>query len=182
MFEGLDGELVGIEKLRIRPEAHRRAGTPGRNIAHRLQLRSDFAVIEADVVLLATAPDGRVELLRQRVDNGYTYAMETAGEFVVIGRKFTARVQAGHDQLNATDLFLGMDINWHPAAIVDHFQRSILEQGDFDLLGMPFEGLVDTVVDDLVRQMVGARGVRIHARTAAYGFESTQDFNIGCVV
>jgi hypothetical protein len=45
-------------------------------------------------------------------------------------------------------------------------------QDDVDFLAVPGERLVDRIVDDFVREMVGARGVGLHARAAAHGLET----------
>ena len=76
----------------------------------------------------------------------------------------------------------GMDVHRHAAAVVRHGQGVVLVQRDVDFLGVPAERFVDRVVDDFVREMIGPRGVGVHARAAAHGLETGQDFDVGCVV
>ena len=47
-----------------------------------------------------------------------------------------------------------------------------------DPVAMAGQRLVHAVVDDFHRQVVGAGGVRVHARTAFDGFKSCKDFNV----
>ena len=49
-------------------------------------------------------------------------------------------------------------------------------------LAWPRERFVDRVVDDFVREVVRARGVGVHARAAAHGLETGEDFDVGCGV
>ena len=51
-----------------------------------------------------------------------------------------------------------MPVDGNAAAVVDHRHRAIDVNGDVDLIAEPGEGLIDGVVDDLVDQMVQARG------------------------
>ena len=108
--------------------------------------------------------------------------MQAAGDFVVLVVEFSAGVQAREDQLDAAHLLLRMDVHRHAAAVVRHGQGVVLVQRDVDFLGVPGERLIDRVVDDFVREMVGTRGVGIHARAAAHGLETGKDFDVGCVV
>ena len=55
-------------------------------------------------------------------------------------------------------------------------------QRDVDFLGVAAERFVDRVVDDFVREVIGPRGVGVHARAAAHGLETGEDFDVGCVV
>ena len=108
----------------------------GADVADRLQLRGDLAVLEADVVFLAAALDRGLELLRERVHHRHADAVQAAGELVVLVGEFAARMQAREDQLDAADLLLRMDVHRHAAAIVRHLQRAVLEQRDIDLLAV----------------------------------------------
>ena len=55
-------------------------------------------------------------------------------------------------------------------------KRIVLMQYHTDAAGMPGECLVDTVVDDFLRQVVGTRGVGVHARSAAHRIETAEYF------
>jgi hypothetical protein len=165
-------ELVAVEELRVRPEAHRGAGVALPDRADHFQLRGDFAVLEADVVFLAVALDPGLELLRQRVHHRHADAVQTAGDFVVLVVEFSARVQAREDELDAAHLLLGMDVHRHATAVIGHRQRVVLVQDDVDFFRVTGQRFVDRVVDDLVREVVGPGGVGVHARAAAHGLET----------
>ena len=66
----------------------------------------------------------RLELLRQRIDDGHTDAVQAAGDFVVLVAEFSAGVQAREDQLDAAHLLFRVDVDRHAAAVVRHGQRS----------------------------------------------------------
>ena len=153
-------ELVAVEELRIRPEAHRGAGVALADGADHFELRGDFAVLEADVVFLAVALDPALELLRQRIDHRHADAVQAAGDFVVLVVEFSAGVQAREDQLDAAHLLFRMDVHRHAAAIVRHGQGVVLVQRDVDFLGVAGERFVDRVVDDFVREVIRAARCR----------------------
>jgi hypothetical protein len=89
-------------------------------------------------------------------------------------------MQPGQDQLDAGNLLLRMHVDRHAAAVVVHLDRLVLEQGDGDLVRVARQGLVDTVVDDFVDEMVGPAGVGVHPRPAAHGVEARQYLDVGC--
>src|SRR6185437_10635069 len=144
-----------------------------------LELGRDFAVLEADVVFLAAALDPAFELARERIDDGHADAMQAAGELVGLVRELAAGVQPREDQLDAADLLLRMDIDGHAATVVGHFQRPVLVEYDVDLLAVAGQGLIDAVVDDLVRQMVRTLRMRVHPGPAPYGLQAGEDFDVG---
>ncbi len=167
-----DGELIGVEELRVGPEAHGRAGVALPHGAHHLELRGHGAVLEADVVLLAAALDPALEPPGQRVDDGHAHAVQAAGEPVRLVGELAARVQPREDQLDTAHLLLRMDVDGHATAVVGDLQRAVLEEDDVDLLAVPREGLIDAVVDDLMGQVIGPRGVRVHAGPAPHGLQA----------
>ena len=87
-------------------------------------------------------------------------------------------MQLGQDHLDARQLLLGMLVDGHAAAVVGHLERAVLVDGDFDLFAVPGERFVDTVVDNLVSEMIGPRRIRVHAGPAANGLKPAEDFNV----
>ena len=61
-------------------------------------------------------------------------------------------------------------------------ERSVLVQRHVDLPAVAGDGLVDAVVDDLVREVIGPRGVGVHAGAAAHRLEACEYFDVGGVV
>src|SRR5690606_3387606 len=105
-----------------------------------------------------------------------------AGELVVLVGELAAGVQLGEDQLDAGDAFFRVDVHRHAAAVVDHFQRVVLVEDHLDGRGVAGQRLVDAVVDDFLGQVVGARGVGVHARALAHRVQTGQYFDgIGVV-
>ena len=88
-------------------------------------------------------------------------------------------MQPREDQLDAADFLFRMDVDRHAAAVVRDFQRAVLVQHDVDALGVAGERLVDRVVDDFVREMVRAAGVRVHAGSPAHRIEPAEYFDVG---
>ena len=70
-----------------------------------------------------------------------------------------------------------MDVYRHTAAVIGAAQRAIVVQGDDDLAGVAGQCFVDAVVDNFLRQMVGAGGVGVHARTLAHRLKASEDFD-----
>ena len=105
--------------------------------------------------------------------------MQAAGELVGLVGEFAAGVQAREDQLDAAHLLLRMDVDRHAAAVVRDLQRAVLVQRDVDLLAVAGDRLIDAVVDDLVREVVGALRVGVHARPSPHGLEAGQDLDVG---
>ena len=91
-------------------------------------------------------------------------------------------MQARQDKLDAWNLFLRVLVDRHAAAVVTHLERTIFEDGYVDFLAVTRKRFVDRVVDDLMRQVVRSRGIRVHARTTPNRFESAEDFNVRSIV
>ena len=180
--QGADGNLRGIEVLRVRPEAQAGAGIALADRADHVQGRAAVAVAELHAVFLAVALDEDLDLLRQRVDHADADAVQAAGEGVVLAAELAARVQAREDQLHARDAFLGVHVHGHAAAVVGDLDAAVGVQHDLDQLGVAAQGLVHRVVDDLLGQVVGPGGVGVHAGAALDRVQARQDFDVGSVV
>ena len=141
-----------------------------------------IAVLEAHAVLVAFALDEDIDMLRQRVDHAHADAVQAAGEGVVLVAELAACVQAREDQFDAGDLFVRVDVHRHAAAVVGDFAAAVVVERHLDRARVAGEGLVDGVVDDFLRQVVRARGVRVHARTALDRVQAGEDFDVGGVV
>ena len=51
-----------------------------------------------------------------------------------------------------------------------------------DLTGLALDYWVARSLHDFVREVIGARGVGVHARAAAHGLEAAQDLDVGSVI
>src|SRR5690606_40685338 len=93
--QGAQAELRAVEILRVRPEAHARAGVLPADRADDLQRRGAIAVAEADAVLAAFALDVYLHQRGQRIDHAHADAMQAAGE----DRKST-RLNSSHVKIS----------------------------------------------------------------------------------
>ena len=137
-----------------------------------------IAMGEFDVVLLAVAPDPKLQLAGQRVDHGDADAMQAAGNLVGVLVEFSAGVQLGHDDLGRGDALALVNVDRNAAAVVAHRHRIVGVENDFHRAGVTRERFVDGIVDDLVDHVMQARAIigvaDIHARPLAHGIESLQ--------
>ena len=99
--------------------------------------------------------------------------MQTTGKLIVVVGEFTTGVQLAEDQLNPGDAVLGVNVGRHTAAVVQYGHRAIAVQRDFHKGGVTGQRFVHRVIDDFLRQMVGAGGVGVHARAFTDGVETT---------
>jgi len=141
-----------------------------------------ITIPEIHAMDFAVAADAHFDLAGQGIDHGHADSVQAARELVVAIGEFAARMQAGQDQFDAGDAFLGVDVHRHAAAIVGHRDRAIRVHDDFDGMGMSGKGFVNRVVDDFLDQMVGARGVGVHARSTFDRFEAREHLDVCCGV
>ena len=182
MAQAGQGEIGRVEVGGIRPEPDARARIALTDRADLLEFRFAVAVGEHHVVFDAVALDPDLEFFRQGVDHRYADAVQAARELVVLVVELAAGVQLGQDQFHARNLLFRVNVHGHAAAVVDHLDRTVLECRYGYLPGVARQRLVHAVVDDLHRQVVGAGGIRVHARTAFDGFESCEDLDIFCAI
>ena len=73
-------------------------------------------------MLFALAPDDKFQKLRQRIDNGYTDAMQATrnliGIIVAGVFKLPASVQLRHDDFGGGNAFFGVHPSWNTAAVI----------------------------------------------------------------
>ena len=75
--------------------------------------------------------------------------MQAAGRGVGGAAELAAGVQLGHDDLDAGQTGLRLDVDGDAAALVADSDRPVGGEFDEDLGSISAEGLVDAVVDDL---------------------------------
>lgn len=100
--------------------------------------------------------------------------MEAAGGRVRAAAELAAGVQLGHDDLDAGQAGLGLDVDGDAAAVVPDLHGAVLVQDDLDVVAVAAERLVDGVVDDLpqaVHQAAAVGGADVHARPLADRFQ-----------
>lgn len=70
-----------------------------------------------------------------------------------------------------------MHVHRHAAPVVRYLQRAVLKQDNLYFFGISGNGFIHAIVNDLLGHVIGALCIRIHARAAAYGIESFQNFH-----
>ena len=174
--------LVAVKVAAVRPEADAGARDAARRLADHLELLVQMAVAEADEKFFAAALHAALEALGQRIHHRHTHTVEAAGKFVILATELAARMEAREDEFDAGQLFNGVQVHRHAAAVVGDFNGLVGMEDDLQRFGVASKGFVDGVVDDFVNQMVRTTGVRVHARPAADRVQARQNFNIGSVI
>ena len=160
----------------FRPAAARRSDLLGR--PERLPL------LEALLPFGPVPPDGRDELLRQRIDDAGADAVQAAGGLVVPMVELAARVQHREDHFHRALLARRVLVDRNPPPIVlDGDRRAVLVQGHPDVRRMAVHRLVDGVVENFPDEMMqtgGADAADVHARPATNRFEALEDSDVFC--
>ena len=171
------GEGLGRRRERDLGSALRPA-VDHRRRTHDLQRRDRVAVGETDDVLQPVAPDAQDERRRQGVDDRDADAVQAAGNLVGVLIELPAGVELGHDDLGRRDPLLLVNTGRNAAPVVGDGAGAVGVEGhrhEFRVAGQRF---VDGVVDDLVDHVVKAGAVvgvaDIHARPLAHRLEPTQ--------
>ena len=152
--DSLEIELKGFENLRVRFEVGDRTGLPGRATCLQLRCRdSPFVALAMDLPFL---PYLDHHPLRQGVDHGSSDTVQTSRHLVGFLVELSPCVQHRHHYLDAGLVFDRMHTDWNPVAVVLNHDAAVDPQRDFDAGTAPCHRLVDTVVDDLLDQLVQA--------------------------
>ena len=157
----------------IRQEVDGRAGNLA--VALFIKLLRCLALAELDAIAFAATTHLDLHLFAQRVNAGNTNAMQTAGNLVAAIAELAACVQHGHDNLDSRLLFLFHHIDGDTASIIDNSNAVILMDDDLNVAAIAGQRLVNTVVHNLIHQMVQTAGrgtADIHSRSFAYCFQA----------
>ncbi len=183
---------AGHEDLRVGPEpgpgaghgpgdapalAQARAGLERRVRAVGGEL-ARHAPAEAGRPLAAAAVHLDLQAGRQGVDHRGADAVQAARRGVGAAAELAARVQPGHDQLDAGQPAPGLVVHRDAAAVVAYLGRAVGVQGDLDAGAMPGERLIDGIVDDLpqaVHQAALVGRPDVHARALAHGLQALEN-------
>ena len=96
-----------------------------------------LAAAKAHGVRGAVAVDLDVEPYRQRVDDARPDAVQAAGRRVGTATEFAAGMQLGHDDFDAGELGLRLDVDRNAAAVVAHLDRPVVAHHDLDRVPWP---------------------------------------------
>ena len=181
--ERVIGEVGGLEDVRRGEERDGGAGLVG--LLQLLQLGDGIAEVEGLLEAEAVASDVDDQLLRQRVHDGGTHAVQAAGDLVAAVAELAARVEHGQHERDGGDLLDRVFLDGDAAAVVLHPHTTVVEQFDVDGVAVAGQGLVDGVVDDLVDQVMEpafAGGPDVHAGTLTHCLETLEDRDLVRVV
>ena len=157
----------------IRFEMYR--GTRSFAITLFIKLFRGFALSKLNAVAFAAAAHFNLHVLAQCVNAGNTDTMQTAGNLITAVTELTACMQYCHNNLNSRLLFLFHHIHGNATAVIDNRNAVILMDNYFDITAVAGQSLVNTVVHNLIHQMVqtaGGRTADIHRRSFAYSLQA----------
>ena len=132
--------------------------------------------------LVAVAPDGELEALGERVDDGDADAVQPAGDLVAATvAELATRVKNGQHDLGCGLPLLLHRVDGDAAPVVGDRHARVGVDRDLDVVALAGERFVDRVVHDLVDEVVeSARAGRpdVHTRALANGFETFEDGDV----
>src|SRR4029079_10464428 len=122
-----------------------------------------------------------LEILRERIHDGYADAVKTAGHAVRALVELSAGMQLRQYDFGGGNLLRRVDVDRDAAtAVLDRAAVFDVDR-DVDAIAVTAERLVDRVVDDLEDEMVQAplAGVAdVHPRPLLNGLETLQDLDV----
>ena len=127
--------------------------------------------------LVAGLLDPDVEPAGERIHHRGADAVQAARRRVGAAAELAARVQPGHDQLDAGQPGLRLVVDRDAAAVVVDLGRAVRVQGHVDPAAGARERLVDRIVEDLaeaLRQAPAVGRADVHARPLADGVQALQ--------
>ena len=127
-----------------------------------------LTILKGDAVDLTVATHVDLHAFRQGVDHRNPHPVQAAGKLVVFVGKLTARVQSAEDQLNRRHPLFRVNVDRHPAPVVNHLEGLVGVKDHFHAFGVACQRFVHTVINHFLTKMVRTGGVGIHARTAAH--------------
>mmetsp|Transcript_28638 Transcript_28638/g.91338 ORF Transcript_28638/g.91338 Transcript_28638/m.91338 type:complete len:588 (+) Transcript_28638:731-2494(+) len=180
---------TGLEHLGVRLEAHQRAPLLAalRLVLLRVQGALRHAPDEALLVALPLSPHAHLELLAQRVHHGDAHAVQPPRHLVpaVIAPKLAPCVQDREHSLQRRLARARVEVRGDAAPIVVHAHPPVRLQIHLDHGGVPRLHLVDSVVEDLVHQVVqpsAPRAPDVHAGAPSHGLEPLQHLNLPRII
>ena len=112
--------------------------------------------------------------------------MQATGDLVTLASELAAGVQHGEHDLGCGEVFVGgMFVHGNAATVVDDLTTAIGTERDHNAGAVTRHRFIDSVVDDLVDEVVQAgrpRRTDVHARPFANGFETFENLDVLSVV
>ena len=172
------------EGFEARPETHHRTGFVG--VASHSQRCLRHTVCIKLTVSFPFTLDNQLQLLRQGVNHGDAYAVQTTRNFIGVIVELTACVQNGHDHFRRRHALFRVNTGWDTTAIIGDRDRVVRMDRDHDVFTVTRERFVDSVIYHLEYHVVqtGAviRVADIHTRALTHRIQPFQDFDTGGVI
>ena len=172
MFESRQGIFDAVEIFGIGAKFYLGAGIAPAARVDDFKLGGFFSVGKAHAINLSLSTNRHLQLQRQGVNHRHTHTVQTTGKLVTVTGKFATRVKGGENHLNPRQALFGVNINRHTPAVITHRDGAVFVQNDGDFTGEAGQCLIDTVVDHFLSEVIGPRGVGVHARALAHGVEA----------
>ena len=184
LLEDREVEVEALEDLGVGEEADGGAGLLGRLALAQVVLRGAALVLLGPGVAVAAHLDD--QRLAERIDDRQADAVEAAGHLVAtVVAELAAGVQDGEHHLDGRAALLLHVGDGDAAPVVDDGDGAVGVNRDVDARAVAGQRLVDSVVDDLVDEVVQAtqpRRADVHARALAHGLEALEDGDVLGVV
>ena len=105
------------------------------------------------------ASDVQFQIIRKRIDDRDSDAVQAAGDFVGAVVEFAAGVQHRHDDFGRGAAFFGVDVHRDAAPVIRHRHRFIGVNRDHHAIAMTGQCLIDCVINYLEHHVVKTAAV-----------------------
>ena len=138
------------------------------------QTFSGKATFKTRVVLFIIPPNTQFKVIRQRINNRHTHAVQTTRDLIRIIIKFTTGMQLCHNNFSRRNTFFFVHINRDTTTVITNRHRPIIVNDHINMVGMTGQSLVNAIVNDFIDHVMQARPIvrvtNIHTRALANSF------------
>jgi hypothetical protein len=181
--EDIKAEIDGFEDVAIGFETN--LGPCMFRLSNLLQLCLGIPPLIDLMIDLAISPYFQLNIFGKGIDHREAYPVKPSGDLIAQIIEFPSRMEFCHNDFYGRAILFFMDINWNTPAIIPD-RHTIVDKNDyFDSFAISSQGFIDTVIDQLVNQMMKAfdSGVSdIHGRPFPYGSQPIQYLDLLCII
>ena len=145
-----------LENFRVRAESDGCAGLVHGTFSDFLYFVFRFSPLVLLGVPFALSTHLGLEFFGKSVYDRDADAVKAAGNFVRLAAEFAAGVKRGHDGFKRRFFRLFVNFNRNSTAVVNHPNRVVGQQRDFNVLGIAGHCFIKGIINDLPNQMVQA--------------------------
>ena len=162
-----------VEILGVGPDLNSRASGPlGRT--HLAKRGDPLTALKLDLPLGIIAPDRDLKPCGERIGDRDAHTVQPSGEGIGAARslvELSARMQPGVDNLHDRNFLLRVGAHWNAASVVGHADAAVEVLGHQNGARMSGQGLICSVVDDLLHDVQWVLGSGVHAGPLPHGLE-----------